>query len=183
MNTKDVVASEANILKDCVRGIRSLPFCENVAIVFIPENTGKEGGYMQYHLNNANISNVWTMAKCAGGKLGVPRNRENANRMYCLTRSYLAERKVSFARHMVSLSKTIPEAKRQLYKQLENFVFDPDEQNDPRKPASGKLHGKIGGENDDLVIAFQQAFYWRQVFLEDQSVHCVKFKEDNAIAF
>ena len=95
-------------------------------------------------------------------RYGVPKNNEILIGLVGTTHAFLSRKLVSFTSDFVSYSThhaakrtTLNENRDDIMNQFENFRVD---------SASGKVHGKGGGKNDDIIIAFMMALYWMTKF-------------------
>ena len=115
-----------------------------------------------------NDNRVCTMCECAGGKAGVPKTQNITRDLQYTFESTLALGNLRFAKNLVTYKSTPEELKAKLLLQMGNYrweeIGNPGEGGDQKF----KLHGKSGGNNDDLLVSCMMVPMWSVVFLRSQ---------------
>lgn len=111
------------------------------------------------------VFNVYLMEELPNDRPGVLKTNENTQKMIALTQTMLENNQVSFSEVFTTNTKT-PSGndeeciKSQLIQQLGNVQRRPIGHVRKDGLITYRIDGKMGGQNDDLMVAFVMIIYW-----------------------
>jgi hypothetical protein len=142
-----------------VRLLQQEPSLSDAIIVFAAENApGIEASHLYSYLRDD--KRVCTMHEMPGGRAGVPKTNLITRELQYQMESLLTMGGLRYAEKLVVFKSKPDELKQKLEAQLENFRWDEIPTGNDLAAKRFKLHGKGGGQNDDLLISCMMATYW-----------------------
>ncbi len=154
---------EKAVITSTIDAILRAPEYSDAIIVFIPENAPAiAASHLQsYVLNNPRVC---TMAETSNRRPGVPVTNDSKRAMQYIFESLLYSNCIRYSKKIITYRDNLEGVKRKLETQMLAFRWDEipssNEFSDPRF----KLHGKDGGQNDDLLISCLMVPYWATHF-------------------
>lgn len=151
-----------------VNKIRSIPMLRQTQLVMVLEsNLAFESQHLLHALGEAGVKRWLALSEGAGGSIGLLTTNDRKEQYTLLVREALRMGTISCHDHFFSVTMTTREAKARLKDELQAFSVIIE----PSKTLFGKTRktysGKIGGKNDDVVLAMQMAIYGARVFYTD----------------
>ena len=144
-----------------------MPLLTNATIVLSFEsNLAFEAQHLLHHLHSMGVQKWVSLAEGAHNELGWLTTHSRKEAMALILREALRTGRVAYSPHFFSLSMSREEAKRRFGDEIRNFsvVVEPSKSHfgRPRKTYTGKL----GGLQDDVVIAVQLCLIAMRTFFE-----------------
>lgn len=156
---------------------KSNRYFSNVPLVFIPENNlGLEASHMEGMVQrNQHYPEVIIYKDQRTGKTGVCKTESLTSTYQVDTESKLLCDQILISEYFVTTSKQyrnnpgkiLEELKKQMKQYQWRYKDAPDEFG-KRKTV---LTGKVGGEQDDAVIALMMLVTWSQMFMHNRRIH------------
>jgi hypothetical protein len=166
---------ERSVITSVVDGILKSPTYSDAIIVFIPENAPAIAA-SHLHTYIMGYPRVCTMSECAGGRPGVPKTNNSTRDMQYLTEAALAAGNVAFAQTLITYRSTPAEMKTKLLTQMENYRWDEIPSASEFADKRFKLHGKSGGQNDDLLVSALMIPFWATVWMKSANPDYAPFQ-------
>jgi len=130
-------------------------------------NLAFESQHLLHHLTSCGVKNWCSLTEGAHSELGWLTTASRKEAMALALREALRVGKISFSKNFFSISMTTQEARRRLLDEILNFscITEPGKSAfaRPRKTYTGK----IGGLQDDTVIALQLVLIASKTFFEN----------------
>ena len=160
--------AQQQLLVNHINALRKLPGHETSQIVFIPEsNLGFEAQHHAMALERAKVSRLVTLREGPQQSIGLLTTNETKAAQCKLLQELLENSALSVCADMVCLSAEPAEALHMLIGEMRNYSV----LIEPPRSAFGRskqtFSGKLGGQNDDLVIALQLALLGMRRFLNN----------------
>ena len=129
-------------------------------------NLAFESQHLLHHLHSVKFQKWVSLAEGSHQSLGWLTTNGRKEQMALLLRESMRVGKIAFSDYFFSISMTKQEAKKRLGDEVRNFSVV----TEPAKTAFAKPRktytGKIGGQQDDVVIALQLALIAMRTFFE-----------------
>lgn len=133
-------------------------------VMVLESNLAFESQHLLHALGEAGVKRWLALSEGAGGSIGLLTTNDRKEQYTLLVREALRMGTISCHDHFFSCTMTTREAKARLKDELQAFSVIIE----PSKTLFGKTRktysGKIGGKNDDVVLAMQMAVYGARVF-------------------
>ena len=162
------VSNTHKLLYQHLQTIRSIPLLQNTtAVLSFESNLAFESQHLLHYLHSVNFKKWVSLAEGAQNSLGWLTTNGRKESMALLLRECLRVGKVCYSEFFFSLSMTKQESKKRVGSEIRNFSVI----TEPGKTAFAKSRktytGKLGGQQDDCVIALQLALIAQRTFFED----------------
>lgn len=156
-------SEEELVLKTTMDLILRSPDYEDALIVFMPENAP---AIAASHLYSYLLSypRVLTLHETVSQRAGVPITNQIKRDFQFLFEGLLATDTIRYAKKIITFRNTVQEMKQKLEDQMGKFKWEQCKSTNEADDVRYKLHGKEGGENDDLLISCLMVPYWSRIF-------------------
>jgi hypothetical protein len=159
---KTDVAQIQTILRQHISRLNSIPQLTQSVKVFIPENNlGHEAAHMWNMIKKDASSKLKAYYENGKDRIGIHKGKDTADQYRYTFDVKLHNDAILFSEHFFTVSRkhTISNIKGLAKEQLERCQFSFEEPKDEFGKAKYTITGKIGGDQDDLSVAIQQAVY------------------------
>ena len=151
-----------------IRKIRTIRNLENSTIVLCLEsNLAFECQHIIHSIQAAGVRKWVALQEGAANTLGWLTTNERKEQMCLQLREALSVGKLHFSNEFFSTTQGLREVKEQLEGELRNFCVLVEAAKTPFGKVKKTYSGKVGGRNDDLVIALQLALAGSRVFYQE----------------
>lgn len=152
-----------------IREIRAQKLFKDIAILLCIENApGPVGPFSVYMLDQYqnrtgnSLGRIHIMCECAGRKAGVPKTKETTEQMVRFSATEMRFNRVFYSKGMrVGAGVTVKGMRDKLQQQMSEFRCE-------MKYNKNDIHAepkyKWMGRQDDLLVTFMMALYWKAVF-------------------
>lgn len=130
-------------------------------------NLAFESQHLLHHLHEVGFKNWVSLAEGAHSTLGWHTTNGRKEQMALLLREALRVGKISYSRNFFSISMRRDEAKRRLGDEIRNFSVVTEAGKTHFSKSRKTYTGKLGGLQDDCVIAMQLVMIAMRTFFED----------------
>jgi hypothetical protein len=160
-NTHQLLVNHINRMREitCIGG--------TMAVMVLEANLGFESQHILHALQDSRIQRWMALSEGAGGGLGLLTTAGRKEEYALLLREAMRVGKICFNEQFFSLSMGVVEAKKRLRDEMLNFSVI-------KEPAGTKFSkdrktysGKLGGKQDDCVLAIQMALYGSKTFFQE----------------
>lgn len=167
LHTREV-RNTHKLLENHLNTIRSIPLLANAtAVMSFESNLAFESQHLLHHLHTTGFKRWVSLAEGAHNSLGWHTTNDRKEQMALLLRECLRVGKIAYSDYFFSISMTKQEAKKRMGDEIRNFSVI----TEPGKTAFARSRktytGKLGGQQDDTVIALQLALIAQRTFFED----------------
>lgn len=157
IRTKDVRETHKAFLAH-IQKVRAIKNLESATLVFCLEsNLAYEAQHLIHCVQQNGIKKWCALTEGANQTLGWLTTNERKESMTFQVRDALAVGSIVFSDEFFSNSHGIREIKQQLQDELRNFCILVEPSKTPFGKTKKTYSGKVGGRNDDMVIALQLA--------------------------
>ena len=133
----------------------------------LPPKKRFECQHIIHAIQSAGVRRWVALQEGAGGTLGWLTTNERKEQMCLQLREALSVGKLHFSDEFFSTTPGVREVKEQLEGELRNFCVLVEAAKTPFGKVKKTCSGKVGGRNDDLVIALQLALSGSRVFYQE----------------
>lgn len=166
LRTKDVRETHKLVVAH-IASARSVPGLANATVVLCLEsNLAFEAQHIIHTLQERGLKRWVALQEGAGGTLGWLTTNERKESMCFQLRDALRVGNISFSAHLFSSTQGADDAVRSLEDELRNFCILVEAPRTPFGKVKKTYSGKVGGRNDDLVIALQLAIAGIRMFYQ-----------------
>lgn len=174
---------EASVLRGMLEHVRRHPLFQNCPLLLVTESVATIDG-SRYAAMFRGDPLVYAFRGSGPGKLRPGVAKAPANEMTHLFQHYLAMGSVRYAKDLFTYDRPAKGKDTEtgrlgacplLELQLQNWQWH----RDPRGISDPKLHGKVGGEQDDLLITLLMVSYWASVMRQSTRPADVDWKRQN----
>ena len=171
---------ERDVLTGVMQWVRRHPYYRKCPLVLVTESVATIDG-SRYAAMLGGDPLVFPFRGSGPGKQRPGVEKAPAHEMTYLFQHYLTMGNCCYAANMFTYDR--PETGKDgvrplLERQLRNWQWH----RDPRDPTKTKLHGKIGGEQDDLLITMLMVPYWSSVLARSTRPVDVDWLRQNSLA-
>lgn len=150
-----------------IRKCRQIPGLQNATVVLVLEsNLAYECQHILHNIQQTNLRKWVALQEGASHSVGWLTTNERKEAMCLQLREALSVGKLSFADGFFCNTASVAEVQKTLDGELRNFSVIVEAAKTPFGKVKKTYSGKIGGRNDDLVIALQLAMSGTRVFYE-----------------
>ena len=161
-------ASQHKLLLEHIHAVRDTHDLHNVQLVFIPEsNLGFEAQHAVAAMQRAGLSRWLALAEGARGQPGLLTTHATKAAMCKAVQELLEFQALHVSDELVCLSQSPQEAIRQLFVELRGYTVVVEAPKSVFGKAKQTFSGKIGGQQDDLVVALQLCVLGARIFLRN----------------
>lgn len=155
--------------------ILKTPEYSDAVVVFIPENAPAiEASHLySYVMDNARVC---TMSEAPGQRPGVPKTNNTTRDMQYIFENALAMGNLRYAERILTYRSNPEEMCKKLESQLQAFAWEELPKASEMAEQRFKLHGKSGGQNDDLLISCLMVPYWASIWMRSDYPDYQPFK-------
>lgn len=159
--------------------IRDHPLYRQVpAVLFTESVAGYEGTTFAGLVRGDQLVLPYCAVGPGGRRAGVPKGRHGAEEMTVLFKQHLVMGTMQYTDRFVTYGRTEDEVQQLLARQLRNWQW----QRSPRRPdAPPTLSGKVGADQDDLLITLLMVPYWASAFHQSTRSADVDFRRRHRI--
>lgn len=163
--TKDVRDTHKLLLTHIMQVRKANPFLATAtAVIALESNLGFESQHLLHALKESHLPRWIALAEGPKGTIGLHTTADRKEQYCLLYREVLRQRRIVFSDAFFSLSMEPEEARKRLKEETLNFsvVVEPPKSSFGR---SRKTYtGKLGGKQDDTVLALQMCLYSIKTF-------------------
>jgi len=157
------------LLVNHINAVRSLPLLgSTTAVMILESNLAFESQHLLHALGEAGVKKWIALSEGQGGSIGLLTTHARKEEYTLLLREALRIGKISFHEQFTSVSLGSQAAKVRLKDELLNFSIV----TQPPTTMFGKVRktftGKLGGKQDDLVLALQMSIYGSKMFWQEK---------------
>lgn len=160
---------EKMVITTAIETLLRQPEYKDAIIVFIPENAP---AIAASHLHSYILDQprVCTLCEAPGGRPGVPKTNNTTRDMQYVFERELTMGNVVYAENLVTIYDTPDVMKKKFETQLQSYSWDELPRSNEHAEQRFKLHGKIAGQNDDLLISALMIPFWSQNFYSSSNL-------------
>lgn len=167
LHTREV-RNTHKLLENHLNTIRSMPLLENAtAVMSFESNLAFESQHLLHHLHQVGFKKWVSLAEGAHNTLGWLTTNGRKEQMALLLREALRVGKIAYSDRFFSLSMTKQEAQKRIGDEIRNFSVITEPGKTPFARSRKTYTGKLGGQQDDVVITLQLALIAMRTFFED----------------
>jgi hypothetical protein len=164
LNTREA-ATQHKLLVQHVNKLRLLPALARAQMVIgLESNLGFEAQHALHALRRAEVHNWVSLMEGVDGTPGLLTTNASKEVMCVALQELLAQSRIGVSNRLMSTSMSPHEALQQLIGELRGFMIFVDPPKTLFAKARRTFTGKLGGHQDDLVIALQLAVVTMQMF-------------------
>lgn len=160
--------AQQQLLINHIHALRKLPGHDASQVVFIPEsNLGFEAQHHAMALERSKVPQLVTLREGPQQSIGLLTTNDTKAAQCKLLQELLQNSALSVCADMVCLSMEPAEALQQLVGEMKNFSIVVEPPKNAFAKSKMTFSGKLGGQNDDLIIALQLALLGMRRFLNN----------------
>jgi len=168
LRTKDVRDTHKLVVSHIQR-IRSIPeFEDAVAVLVLESNLAFEAQHLMHALNQTGVRRWVALSEGAGGSVGWLTTNERKESMCFQLRDSLRVGCIGRHKAFFSLSQTAGDMLKMLADEMRNFCILVEPPKTPFGKQKKTYSGKVGGRNDDIIIAMQLAITGCRCFHQNE---------------